>query len=148
MTTLSKINQASIIESIREPARRVIELRRKAAVLRAEVDKIKRLVMAEMQLKDEEGNLITDPQNDWEANDADFAEYDKRLQSEIRTVLPWVNEMSVGVCPALFAENLLRKAEWHLIESGAPFLGITPDMVIRAGNDKRKQCLDLLLKLA
>jgi hypothetical protein len=148
MTTLSKINQASIIESIREPARRVIELRRKAAALREEVDKIKRLVMAEMQLKDEEGNLITDPQNDWESNDADFAEYDKRLQSEIRTALPWANELPVGVCPALFAEDLLRKAEYQLIESGAPFLGITADMVIRAGNDKRKQFLDLLLKLA
>ena len=148
METLTKFNESEIINSIREPARRVIELRRKAAVLRAEVDKIKRLVMAEMQLKDEEGNLITDPQNDWEANDADFAEYDKRLQSEIRTVLPWANEMPSGVCPALFAEDLLRKAEYQLIESGAPFLGITPDMVIRAGNDKRKQFLDLLLKLA
>lgn len=148
MTTLSKINQAALLEAIREPARRVIELRPKAAVLRAEVDKIKRVVMAEMQLKDEDGNLITEPENDWTSNDIDFAEYDKRLQSAIRTALPWANEMPVGVCPALFAENLLRKAEYQLIESGAPFFGITADMVIRAGNDTRKQCLDLLLKLA
>ena len=147
MTTLSKINQAYIIESIREPARRVIELRRKAAVLRAEVDKIKKTVLAEMQLKDEDGNIVLNPDVSWTIEpEEDLFLFHEKLQKCVRQ-LPGADELPEDYCPALVAESDLCDAENDLLRKICPILGTDPNQIILAEIDLRQKFIDLTVEL-
>jgi len=148
MTTLSKINQASIVESIREPARRVIELRRKAAVLRAEVDKIKTSVLAEMQLKDEDGNIVLNPDVSWTIEpEEDLLLFHEKLQKCVRQQIPGAEELPEDYCPALVAEFDLCDAENDLLRKICPILDTDPNQIILAKIDLRQKFIDLTVEL-
>lgn len=148
MKTLPKINQAAILEAIREPARRVIELRRKAAVLRAEVDKIKRSVLAEMQLKDEDGNIVLNPDASWTIEpEEDFLLFQAKLQKIIRQQIQGANELPEDHCPALVAESDLCDAENDLLRAICPFVGADPEQVMVAKSELRQKFIDLTLEL-
>lgn len=148
METLTKINQAEIINSIREPARRVIELRRKAAVLRAEVDKIKRVVMAEMQLKDEDGNIVLNPDVSWTIEpEEELLLFHSKLQKIVREKIPGANELPEDHCPALSAEFDLCNAENDLLRAICPIMGTDPEQVMVAKSDLRQKFIDLTLEL-
>lgn len=148
MKTLPKINQAAILEAIREPARRVIELRRKAAVLRAEVDKIKRSVLAEMQLKDEDGNIVLNPDASWTIEpEEELLLFHAKLQKIIRQQIPGANELPEDHCPAAVAESDLHAAENDLLLAICPLMGADPEQVMVAKSDLRQKFIDLTLGL-
>jgi hypothetical protein len=148
METLAKFNESEIINSIREPARRVIELRRKAAVLRAEVDKIKRSVLAEMQLKDEDGNIVLNPDVSWTIEpEEDLLLFHAKLQKIVREKIPGANELPEDHCPALSAEFDLLAAENDLLRAICPIMGTDPEQVMVAKSDLRKKFVDITLEL-
>ena len=148
METLPKFNEAEIINSIREPARRVIELRQKAAVLRAEVDKIKRSVLAEMQMKDEDGNIVLNPDASWTIEpEEDLLLFHSKLQKCVRQQIQGANELPDDHCPALVAESDLRDAENDLLRAICPFVGADPKQVMVAKSELRQKFIDLTLKL-
>jgi hypothetical protein len=148
METLTEINQAAILEAIREPARRVIELRREAAVLRAEVDKIKRSVLDAMQLKDEDGNVVLNPDVSWTIEpEEDLLLFHAKLQKIVREQIPGANELPEDHCPALVAEFDLCDAENDLLRAICPLMGADPEQVMVAKSDLRQKFIDLTLEL-
>ncbi len=148
METLTKINQAAILEAILEPARRVIELRGKAAVLRAEVDKIKKVILAEMQLKDEDGNIVLNPDVSWTIEpEEDMLLFHSKLQKIVREKIPGANELPEDHCPALVAEFDLCNAENDLLRAICPIMEIDPEQVMVAESDIRQKFIDLTLEL-
>ena len=148
METLTKFNESEIINSIREPARRVIELRRKAAVLRAEVDKIKKTVLAEMQLKDEDGNIVLNPDVSWTIEpEEDLLLFHEKLQKCVRQQIPGADELPEDYCPALVAESDLCDAENDLLRAICPLMGADPEQVMVAKIDLRQKFIDLTLEL-
>jgi len=148
MKTLTEINQAALLEAIREPARRVIELRRKAAVLREAVDKIKKVILAEMQLKDEDGNIVLNPDASWTIEpEEDLLLFHSKLQKCVRQQIQGANELPDDHCPALVAESDLRDAENDLLRAICPFVGADPKQVMVAKSELRQKFIDLTLKL-
>ena len=126
-----------------------------AEVTREKVDKIERQVLADEEFfaqprlpKGQRGPRfrVTEPKDAWLMEEDHFLIYHKRLQA-IHLDNGFA-DAAKGYCPALVAEGLVSDCERLLIECAEPlFPGMTNHRLLCAGLDKRKEYLDLLVKL-
>jgi hypothetical protein len=115
----------------------IAALRAVAETLRANVDAIRAAVLAESDYRSryDATNRITSPRFDWTMSETCFTSYDAIVRARVEAA-----GMSAPPehCPALVAEEALRRAEWRMIEATAPMFGITPDEVNCDLKDRRR----------
>lgn len=95
---------------------------------------------------DDEGNRITDPSKSWHIHDEEQAKAYYALCDQANIEAGY--DLEPGFCPALIAEHEQIKAEWALLEAAEKFFpGVDNDKLLCAGLEKRKDYIDLLIKL-
>lgn len=125
-----------------------------AQLMREKMDEIERKMLTRIayfpepkwqSMRHPEGmkDRITDPKKTYLMNDSDSEIFHAERQQIVDSM---GYNLPKGHCPALVAEDVLRKAEHLLIESAEPVFGISRDSLLSNFNNYRKY-IDLLIKL-
>lgn len=118
----------------------VVKAQAYAQTMREQVDKIQRQVLKEVPLYDDliaehnhtERHRITDPKDTYlSKDDAAFQRYVMECSNRERAAGLKPATMPDEYCPALVAEDLQRKAERVLLDSGGSLFGISADDMVQ-----------------
>lgn len=90
----------------------VADAETKAVHRREHMDTIKKRLLAETPVKDEDGDIITHPAMDWAIPDDDFQAYQKKYRE---AYLEWFPDTPEDQCPALIAEEEYRRKREQLL---------------------------------
>jgi len=115
-----------------------------AELTREKIDGIKREVLDFIDARDEEGNRITDPKSDYRLPEGAWRGYLDELHKRYVAAGYKVEQ---DYCPALIAEDVLRKAEHLLIDHAGPTFGFTVDNLICSGLKNYRKFIDLTVGL-
>jgi hypothetical protein len=119
-----------------------------AQLTREKVDPITRSVLADLGVKDEDGNPIVEPAKYWLMADGFAAAY--YAEREKRLIAAGFEIDEPGKCPALVAEEIQRIAERELVRAAEEYFPeITLDkiLVCSGGVDKLGDYVKLLCRL-
>jgi len=131
-----------------------LEARARAEVLRERVDRIKRAAMMAHKLTDRDTlQPLTDPGDAWLAIDQEFNEYLKTVNVMARELGIKPDSMPDEYCPALVAEDEMRRAEHAIIYEASRSMAeevpgmatVTANGLLCLGLDKYKQFIDLVV---
>lgn len=129
----------------------VLTARAQAEVIREEIDAIKLRLLTEHAYTDEtDGKRVTEPKYDWCMPQEQFTGYLALLEEGTREA---GYDVPKDFCPALMAEETLRKAERALIDAACVFFpGTTTSALLRGTKDSggletHRRYLDLLTGL-
>ena len=126
----------------------VLEKRAIAEVMREKIDSIHTQILLEEIFEDDEGNRITNPRYSFRIEKEPHQQYYYKRCDEENKKLGF--DLPHGYCPALIAENELRKAEHALIKQAERYFpGLTKDKILCTshGLDNLKKYLDMLCGL-
>lgn len=159
-------NRRTMPEPLRAAVRAYLLARACAETTRARVDEVQRAILAEShwhvapewrERTTRRGGLerITDPGLAYLLSAEDQARYCAECDRRTRAAGLKPASMPDEHCPALVAEELQRQATALMIDLAAPFVGFREDKpgemhhrLLCAGLDKRREFVDLLVKLA
>lgn len=120
----AKLTKEDITPEFKEAVKVCLQARAYAETMRAEVDKVKREVLAatfysvapEHRTRRDTPEIINDPKLDWLMRMEDFRTYHAELNKieRIRGIKP--ADMPDEHCPALVAEDLQSKAEHAMLD--------------------------------
>ena len=104
-----------------------------------------RRVLADLQIKDDAGEVITDPDRLYMAPDDDFNKYLTLMHSFY--IAKGFKLPEFGYCPLLIAEDLTRKAKHVLIDVCEPFTGIAHENLFTDFPNNYNHYVDITLRL-
>lgn len=155
------LTQADVTPAVKEAVKAYLMARARAEVIRAEVDKIERAILAECPLTNgleqeygEPARKITEPKYVYLCTDEVLlADYYAECNHRERKAGLKPAEMPDSHCPALCAEELATQAEWAIETAAAVMLGLPFDgkelngRLLCMGLDVRHRFIDLIVKL-
>lgn len=155
------LTRADVTPAVKAAVKAYLMARARAEVIRAEVDKIERAILAECPLTNgleqehgEPPRKITDPKHVYLCTDeALTSDYYAECNHRERKAGLKPADMPDTHCPALCAEHLVTQAEWAIETAAAVMLGLPFDgrelngRLLSLGLEARHKFIDLVVGL-
>ena len=113
-------------------------------VMAERVDKIQRALIADEKPTTEDGEPITEPRLLYLMEESQWAGFYAKLDQRIRAA---GFNVQPGYCPALMAEELVRKAEHAMVDQAAEYIPELTHENLMRNFSKYKEALSLIIGL-
>ena len=145
---MNNLTAESVTSEIKSLVGSWLKAKAYADVTRNKIDAIHRQILQEKPVFSDDGIQLLLAKDLYLSSDDEACKrfYD---EADVRCKAQGYNNLKPGQCPALIAEDMLRKIEWAIFDAWEPVLGVE-DLQHRTlclGIDKYKWFIDLTVKL-
>lgn len=130
--------------------RKVLRLTVISQIARENMDRIYGMILADGDFRDDDGNKVLNPRDYWRIRDGEDSQMYFSLCAKALEMMGCT--LPNGNCPALVAEDLLRKAQHEMVDEagrmlGQPQFNVNNILCQAHGLDKLKTAIDLCIKM-